>query len=349
MALKIWFNRWFSTVLHYMEMIRNNSDQQKFIIYGSHPNPDTVYLKYCDVAEFEPDLKGEEYLQFCLDFCRKHQIDVFIPRKENVLISQHLEDFKKIGVMVLVCPDGDLMSLMDHKAAMYRSIEEKEKAGKSIVSLPSYRIVNHAEGFKQAYRELRAQGHRVCIKPVTGEGANGFHIIDDEADTASFLFTTSFTQKISFETACKVLSQVETFPDLMVLEYLSGFEYSIDCLSDTHGNLLVAIPRKKGNGRIRELEENQELLLIAKRIAEEYKVPFVFNIQVKYQAGVPKLLEINPRMSGGLHTSCLSGINVPYLAIKLLLGEKVESLQPAYGIKTTHIEQSIILTEKVLI
>jgi biotin carboxylase len=58
---------------------------------------------------------------------------------------------------------------------------------------------------------------------------------------------------------------------------------------------------------------------------------------------IPKLLEINPRMSGGMHFSCLSGINFPYVAIKILLGEKVDLLTPKFGIRASHIEKEIIL------
>ncbi|MEK5038409.1 ATP-grasp domain-containing protein [Sporosarcina sp. FSL K6-3457] len=345
MVLNIWFNRWFSTVAHYMEMIRNNPDQQAFVIYGTHPNPDTVYLKNSDVALTEPDIYGEEYVQFCLEFCRQYSIDIFVPRKENVLISQNLSLFEAMGVKVLVCPDGDLMALMDNKAAMYQSLEKHNEAGHSIVTIPKYRVVNHADAFKDAYQELSSDGGRLCIKPIVGEGASGFRILDDEADTISFLFNTANSQKISFATAYKILQKQDRFPDLMILEYLDGYEYSIDCLAGADGTLHIAIPRKKGIGRIREIEHNEELLLIARQMAEHYKIPFVFNIQVKYKNGVAKLLEVNPRMSGGLHISCLAGVNIPYFAIKLLLGGTLEALRPNYGVKATYIEQPIILSE----
>ena len=106
----------------------------------------------------------------------------------------------------------------------------------------------------------------------------------------------------------------------------------------------TAIPRKKGNGRIREIEYNQELIEIAVKMAEQYKIPYVFNIQVKYKDGIPKLLEINPRMSGGLHISCLAGINIPYYAIKLVLGDRLETLHPKFGVKATYIEEPVILS-----
>ena len=207
-----------------------------------------------------------------------------------MLISQHLDKFEEIGVKVLVCPDGDLMAMVDDKAAMYRSLQNQEKEGNFIVTIPSYRIVNNARGFQEAYEELSKDNTKLCIKPVIGEGASGFRIIDDNADTIPFIFSTASSQKISYETAFKILQTQEHFPDLMVLEYLDGYEYSIDCLAEADGTLLIAIPRKKGNGRIREIEYNEELIEIAVKMAEQYKIPYVFNIQVKYKDGIPKLL-----------------------------------------------------------
>jgi len=346
MVLNIWFNRWFSTVSHYMELIRHNPDQQEFFIHGTHPNPDTVYFNYCDVFGTEPDIDGEEYLQFCLNYCLQNQIHIFVPRKENVLISHHLDKFESIGVHVLVCPDGDLMRMVDDKAAMYRSLQEQEKKGNFIVTVPSYRVVNNAKEFQVAYEELSGSNTKLCIKPVIGEGASGFRIIDHDADTIPFIFSTASSQKISYETALNILQTQDHFPDLMVLEYLDGYEYSIDCLADIDGRLLTAVPRKKGNGRIREIEYNKELIEIAEKMAVQYKIPFVFNIQVKYKNGIPKLLEINPRMSGGLHISCLADINFPYYAIKLLLGDQLETLYPTFGLKATHIEQPVILSSE---
>ena len=78
----------------------------------------------------------------------------------------------------------------------------------------------------------------------------------------------------------------------MVLEYLDGYEYSIDCLAGADGTLHIAIPRKKGKGRIREIENNEELLALRIEWPEHYKIPFVFNIQVKYKDGVAKLLKL---------------------------------------------------------
>ncbi|WP_335869882.1 ATP-grasp domain-containing protein [Bacillus sp. 2205SS5-2] len=337
--MKIWFNRWFTTVTHYIDSIRTNPDNREITIYGTHPNPDAAYLQNCDYKATEPDCSGEEYLQFCLEFCQQHYIDVFVPRKENVFISQHIHLFEELGVKVLVCPDAKLMMALDDKAETYKLVK---KSSQFLCTLPYYYIVNSVEEFQQAYHALRTKGHTVCFKPAIGEGANGFRVIKEENDSISDLFSKGIGYRITYKQACEILSSEETFPNLMVLEFLDGPEYSIDCLG-YEDELIVAIPRKKGNGRIRELEENQELIEMAKRFQKELRLSYAYNIQVKYKEDVPKLLEINPRMSGGLHMSCLSGVNIPYYAIKLLLEEEVMVPPLQYNLTITHIEKAIVL------
>ena len=342
---RIWFNRWFTTVAHYIEMIRQNKDGKVFEVFGSHPNEDALYLQYCDQAFVEPDLSGQAYVEYCLQTCIDKKIDLFIPRKDNVLISRNLSKFHSIGVKVLVS-DAELMALMDNKAAMYQSILTKEKElKKSIVPIPDYVVVNKVEDFKKAYHYLREKGHTVCFKPVIGEGANGFRVIKEGQETIEELLTEGVSRGISFEHACSILSQQESFQDLMVLEFLDGYEYSIDCLA-YNGKLHLAIPRKKVEGRVRELEYNEDLLQIARAIHQEYQIDYISNVQVKFSNGVPKLLEINPRMAGGLNISCLSGINIPYEALKLLQNGENEflKLNPAMGIRASHIEKEVVLS-----
>jgi biotin carboxylase len=342
--MKIWFNRWFTTVSHYIEMIRDNPDSRKFIIYGTSPNRDALYLQYCDYAFVEPEISGDTYIEFCIEFCQTHGIDIFIPRKENVLISKKVAEFEAIGVKVLVCPDAQLVETLDNKAAAYQLFMKKHEEGVPIFSIPDHYVVNNVDDFKMAYNKLKESGHEVCFKPVIGEGANGFRVIKEEIDSVDQLLRHGTSFRMPFSYACEILSQQETFPDLMVLEYLEGREYSIDCLASSE-RIYAAIPRMKGDGRVRELVNHRELIELAHTFHREFKLPYIFNIQVKYTNGVPKLLEINSRMSGGMHISCLSGINLPYMAIKILLGEEISRMHPRYGIRASHIEKEMILKD----
>ncbi|QZN78056.1 MULTISPECIES: ATP-grasp domain-containing protein [unclassified Paenibacillus] len=335
--MKIYFNRWFSVTYHYMNAIRDNEDGMEFEIYGTHPDPGHMALQGCDVAEVEPRVTGREYVDFCLDFCRRHQIDVFIPRWNMLDISRHISLFEEIGTRVIVCSDTELLEQLMEKDRFYESVREK-----GIMEIPDYFTVSNASQFQQAYEALRARGHDVCFKPCNGEGGMGFRVINNERDPLQELFGYALNS-ISYEDALRAFSSAPSFPNVMVMEVLEGYEYSIDCLSDRNGKLLTAIPRRKERGRLRLLEENEELLAIARNVAEVYRIPYNFNIQMKYRKDTPKLLEINPRMSGGLHMSCLSGVNFPYLAVKSALGHDIGPLHPKFGILGSHIEQPFII------
>jgi carbamoylphosphate synthase large subunit len=339
--VKVYFNRWFSVAYHYMNAIRNNEDGIPFEIYATHSDPQHMALQASDVAEVEPCTNGVEYARFCADFCRRHAIDVFIPRWNMLDISRHLHLFDEIGTKVIVCRDTELLEQLMEKDLFYESIRQKD-----IVTIPDYAIASNAKQFKEAYESLAARGHKVCFKPCNAEGGMGFRIIDNERNPLEELFGHALNH-ISFEEAHRVLSSAESFPNLMVMELLEGYEYSIDCLADREGKLLTAVPRRKAGGRLRLLEQHTELLDVAHKVAEAYCIPYNYNIQVKYNGERPKLLEINPRMSGGLHVSCLSGINFPYLAVKSALGNEVGLLYPQYDILASHIEQPIIIRKSL--
>jgi len=335
---RIWFNKWFNTAYHFIDLIKNNNEGVQFEVFGTHTNMNSAVLSICNYVEAEPSVYGEDYIDYCISFCKKHKIDIFIPCYQMLNISQHIKEFNNVGTLVLASDNSSLLQTINNKPKFYELCKQN-----GTMELPQYFVVNTADEFMNAYRELLSKGLRVCVKPAISEGGFGFRIINDDCDDFKDFFG-ELNNEISSNEVYRILSLKESFEGLMVLEYLDGYEYSIDCLA-YEGKLLAAVPRKKIDGRVRLLENVPELIDIARKMSETYKLPYISNVQVKYADGIPKLLEINPRMSGGLHISCLSGINFPYLAIKLLQGEKVDVLTPNDNIMVTQIEKEILLTK----
>ncbi|WCF08363.1 ATP-grasp domain-containing protein [Paenibacillus thiaminolyticus] len=338
MSTRIWYNRTFSTASHYVEMIRNNSDNEKFEIYATHPKRHSLMLQVADYAELEPKLPKEEYARYCLDFCRKHQIDIFVPHFGLLEISRHADQFEEIGTKVMLGGDEALLNVVSDKGTLFEELKSVDG-----LILPDYFVVNTASQFEESYRELKEKGKKVCFKPVCGEGGAGFRIIDDQIKDVKCLFQ-SVTPHVHLEDVMRMLSSVDQFESLMVMELLNGYEYSVDCLG-TGEQLLAVVPRKKVEGRVRALESNEALIELAHAIHKKLPLQYNFNIQFIYQGDTPKLLEINPRTSGGLYTSCLSGINYPYLAVKLLLGQEVVVPDPNLDILATHIEKEVLINQ----
>lgn len=337
MTLRIWFNRTFATASHYVEMIRNNTDGLKVEIIATHPKRHSLMLQTADYSELEPTLEMDDYVTYCLDFCQRKRIDVFIPHYGLTEIAPHREAFYEIGTKVMLAGDAELLSIVSDKGEIFKRL-----SGIEGLHIPEHFVITTASEFESAYTQLIDKGLDVCVKPVSGEGGAGFRIIDDKPPTIQSLYQ-SIKPRIYVGDILRLLEQQqEPIAPLMVMEHLKGSEYSVDCLGSANG-LIAAVPRKKLEGRIRELEDNQSLIQLSKAIHERLPFFYNFNIQFIYQDETPKLLEINPRMSGGLYTSCLSGINFPYLALKLLLGKEVVIPDYQLGIVATHYEKEIIL------
>lgn len=337
MSIRIWFNRTFATAIHYVDMIRNNPDNLKVEIYATHSKRHSLMLQAADYSELEPVLPTNEYVEYCLNFCRKHQIHVFIPHFGLSDIAPYVEDFYQIGTRVMLSGDPELLKIVSDKGEIFKQLANIEG-----LHIPEHDVVTTAGEFIRAYKNLVEQGLDVCVKPVTGEGGAGFRIIDKDPPTIQSLYE-SLKPRIYIGDVLRLLEgHQEPFAPLMVMEHLKGPEYSVDCLG-TKRQLLAAVPRKKVEGRIRALEDNHDLIRLSSAIHKRLPLQYNFNIQFIYQGKTPKLLEINPRMSAGMYTSCLSGVNFPYLALRLLLERDVSISEYQLNIMATHYEKEIIL------
>lgn len=333
MKKNIWFNRWFNNAYYFIKLMNHNDE---FKIYGTNPNENTIIKLACDYFEVEPVLFNEEYIEYCIDFCIQNHIDVFVPYHNLQLISENISHFEEIGPKVMTLKDSSLLNTIMDKSKLYEYCKEL-----NIFNIPEYYVVTSSSQFEEAYKKLDCNSNQVCMKPVNSTGGSGFRLISKTAGTLNNLLG-PINHKITYDEVYRILAQQPSFEELMIMEYLDGYEYSIDCLA-YNGQLLAAVPRKKVDSRVRALENIPELIELAKKTEELLKLPYIFNIQVKYKNGIPKLLEINPRMSGGLNATCFSGINFPYLAIKLILGEDVSIPSPILNISTTKIENRFII------
>ncbi|NVJ86745.1 MAG: ATP-grasp domain-containing protein [Algoriphagus sp.] len=112
-------------------------------------------------------------------------------------------------------------------------------------------------------------------------------------------------------------------PDLLVLEYLPGKEYTVDCFTDRHGNLLFSAPRKRG--RIQKgisvnttpaIEIDSEVRKIASIINDEVKLRGAWFFQVKKdENGELALLEIATRLGGSSALYRAKGINFALMSV----------------------------------
>ena len=329
---RVWLNHWFSTAYFIINMMREQNPDFSFI--GSNENAESPIKMTCDEWYQEPAVKGKEYVDFCLDFCNKHNIDVFMPRRGMVEISKYKSLFEQSGVKVMVDAYPHV-SVLNDKAAAYDYFRRE-----GIGEVPDYFIVTNAAQFEEAYKALAEKYGWVCFKFVHDEGGKSYRLIDNSRRGYAALFK-KITTRLTYEEALDALSERESFSPLMVMPYLPGNEISVDCLKTSHGT--IATPRLKDYSRIERIYFDDALLETCETLLKKIPLECPCNIQFKYLEDTPFLLEVNTRMSGGTHLSCAAtGVNIPDIALNKLLGiEKPWALERK-EISVTHIETPIV-------
>ncbi|MDR3354259.1 MAG: ATP-grasp domain-containing protein [Synergistaceae bacterium] len=311
--VRIWLNHWFSTAYHIIELIRRD-DALNFHVIGSSQDENSVYRAVCDEFYAEPAYEGDaRYAAFCLDFCREHGIEVFLPRRGMLAMAERAREFGELGVKLLAERGVETLKTLNDKARAYSRFGE---LGIGIV--PQYKTVKTAEEFEEAYRELKMDGNRVCFKFTRDEGAASFRVVDDSILDEGGIWR-SFNTKITYRDAMTLLRNAGRFPDLLLMPYLSGTEVSADCLRTARGS--IVIPRFKLAGRSERIMFDDGIISTCERIMREFGLECPFNAQFKFDGGVPYLLEVNTRLSGGVQMSCLAlNVNIPNIAVNQLLG-----------------------------
>ena len=158
----------------------------------------------------------------------------------------------------------------------------------------------------------------VFLKPDRGQGSQGTAIARSRSEVERLLAEQ---------------------PERIVLEYLPGEEFTVDCFSDREAGLLFASARSRRRVRAGIAMDSQsvdvpELIDYARRIGGALPLHGAWFFQAKRaRDGVLKLLEVAPRIAG---TSCLSrsrGVNLPLLSLYEAERQPV-SIQPlAYAVE----------------
>jgi hypothetical protein len=155
----------------------------------------------------------------------------------------------------------------------------------------------------------------VFLKPDVGQGSKGTYKVNNSQELSFFLKKDS---------------------SLLILEYLPGKEYTIDCFTDRQGNLRYASGRVRGrisNGISVSSHEvqNQEFKRISQIINEHLNFRGVWFFQLKENKdGDLSLLEIAPRVAGTMSLPRAMGVNLVQLALFDRMNYDIDIVKNSY-------------------
>lgn len=322
--MNIWFTKGFNNLYHAIRDIKSEFPACKVLC--SHTNPLFLGFHSADYIEDEPYFHNKkQFLDYCTHIIKKYNIKLIFPHHKQEWFNEFVEIFSHLGVVVAtVAPFGGVNSI-NYKNRFYKKIAQIKG-----INCPQFAVFNSYEEFKILSKSHKFKHLHVCIKPSLGVYGSDFYDLE---------------KPISKK---KMESIISNNKNMLLMEFLDGFEYSADCVA-YHGKIVGFVVRKKVHQDLPQVIVNNESInQQVSLLTESLQLNGMFNIQFKELRGVPYVLEINPRLAGRSYYATIAGLNIPAIATKLFLGlEKVENISHtiAYGANILNVPSGIIVNK----
>lgn len=312
-------------------------------VVGVDMNPDAYGFALVDESHTVPAGDDEAYVPRMRDVASAAGADVVLPLTTPELqpLAEHRDSFEAT-VMV---SEPDRLAIANDKGRLYEFL-----ADAGLDAAPRFRRVETLAGLADAVADFGYPEEPVCFKPPVASGRRGFRVLDARADRPERLLTEKPDSAVTtLEDVRAVLEEAEAFPELVVMEYLPGEEFSVDALGmgETVGPV---VPRSRERTRAGisfegTVQKRPELIDATRDICERLGLEYNVNVQFRYDGeGTPKVIEINPRVSGTVVMCVGAGANLPHLALRYALGDSVPAVDVEWGTRMVRYWQEAFQT-----
>lgn len=256
-------------------------------------------LKYCKDVELYGVSSVSDHGEFV--YARYRQIDAQVGSADFIDQLNELVDEWQIDWI-----------LPAHDSVILRLAEERGRLAAPAV-VPGVELARICRNKNATYAHLAgcdfvpeavvglAAEYPIFAKPAVGQGSQGAERVDD-----------AFRHRQLLD--CGI--------EYVFSEYLPGEEFTVDCIADAEGGLLMASPRQRArvksgiSVRTQPADLGEEVESIARQLAEVFRFKGAWFFQLRRaRNGRLKLLEVAPRIAGSMGLSRSLGINYPLLSL----------------------------------
>lgn len=265
-----------------LEIERALRDVIHFRVFGATSLPDHSQYTYERMTDELPMFSDPTFADRLGAILAQHDIDLLFPAHDDLvaLLPQLKAEGRLPEKVRVVTSPAQTAALARSKRATYAALSD---------------VIDTPHCFDPG--AVSAQDLPLFAKPDRGQGSKGARRIDTLDDAKSI------------------------DPDMILSEYLPGDEYTIDCFTDRHANLRFVGGRERsrtsnGISVASHAYSDPEFEVIAQAINAKIQLRGAWFFQLKRRAdGTPVLLEIAPRIAGGMGFCRAQGINLPLLAL----------------------------------
>jgi carbamoyl-phosphate synthase large subunit len=296
-----------------IRMLKANGERE-ITIHGVDVRPDAIGRFLCDGFDLVPAGASPGYIPALAAVVQEVRPDLLFVQSSHEIetVARHRDVFEALGAKVLADGVEGIVTAGD-KALMHAACSQ--------IPVPQPRLLlpRSLDEFVAGVRELGYPGVPVCFKPPVAKGSRGFRILSAEVDRAhELLHERPINRYMTLPEFEGLFRGVETFPELMLMEYVDAPEITVDLFADK-GDVVFHQTRTReefltGLAMAFKTIDRPDLVELSRQVVRHLGLDYFQSVQ--WIGG--KLLEINPRVSTFVYQE---DFIIPYLGIKYALGE----------------------------
>lgn len=302
-------------------------------VFASHRQDRPEITRQADVSFQEPQ-NNQERIGWVIETALEYQIALVVAGRAGSFYEAARERFDAVGIsLVTGGMSMDTFNKVDDKSLF---TAEAKRAG--LACIPALTVTNASE-LVAAHKVLSRSGE-VCIKPVVGIYGRGFWRFKSPIDPFRYLEYPD-AREVDFNTYLKLYMSGPAREPMLLMPYLPGSECSVDIVCEAGAPVAFVGRRKLGAHQVFERESSA--VELALKACVHFKCDGLVNVQTRDdQAGIPHLLEINPRYSGGIGYTRAAGVNLAGIFATRRLGLPEPGSQWIDGVRVKPITVAVI-------
>jgi len=254
-------------------------------------SPSSASLYFADKSYIAPSGLGENFLEAVQKICKKHNVQLLIPTRDEELpfFAALKESFAEMGVTIMVSNQKTVQICQDKRLFVHFCQE-------------------HGFSVPQTFTNPnKINQFPVFVKERFGKGSKGAFRIENKTELDNLL---------------------PHLKDPLVQEYIEAPEYTVDLFADFSGKVISVVPRERllimgGESFIGKTSKNWDIINEAIRLARTLQLTGHNTIQCFWHKEEAKFIEVNPRYGGAANLGFAAGAFTPQMLIRLILNKEV--------------------------
>lgn len=274
-----------------LELHRSLNRSTHFKLFGASSVPDHGRFVYSNYISMNSRVDDLPFEEELNRVILDYDIDYVFPAHDSIIVKlADMQDKNRLSCTAIT-PTFDVACICRSKKATYRLLND-------VVKTPVL----------YSRDNLGAAGYPLFGKPDVGQGSRGAEILPDRR---------------------AVLEKLRRDPNSVIMEYLPGHEYTVDCFTDSSGVLRYQSARFRnrianGIAVSSRAAGHPSLVGMGHAINKRLRMRGAWFFQAREnREGEAVLLEVAPRIAGSSGFQRAKGVNLPLLSLYDRMGSDV--------------------------